>query len=158
MNYSVMVAAEILKYISVFLLSMVKFFGGPLAGVSMGLSFGATLALTVAGMMTSVFIFSGIGSFFSKWYAQQQRQKQKPIFTKKNRRLVRVWQRFGMGGIAFLTPIILTPIIGTVVATVLGAPQRHILVHMLWSALFWGVTLTFLVSQVGHLDLPFLRR
>jgi len=153
-----MVAAEILKYISVFLLSMVKFFGGPLAGVSMGLSFGATLALTVAGMMTSVFIFSGIGSFFSKWYAQQQRQKQKPIFTKKNRRLVRVWQRFGMGGIAFLTPIILTPIIGTVVATVLGAPQRHILVHMLWSALFWGVTLTFLVSQVGHLDLPFLRR
>jgi hypothetical protein len=152
------VATEVLKYVSVFLLSMVKFFGGPLAGVSMGLPFGATLALTVAGMMTSVFIFSKIGTFFSKWYSQQQRQKQKPVFTKKNRRLVRVWQRFGMGGIAFLTPIILTPIIGTVVATVLGAPQRHILVHMLWSALFWGVTLTFLVSQVGHLDLPFLRR
>jgi len=150
------VVAEVFKYISVFLLSMVKFFGGPLAGVSMGLPFGATLALTVAGMMTSVFIFSKIGTFFSKWYAQQQRHKQKPIFTKKNRRLVKVWQRFGMGGIAFLTPIILTPIIGTVVATVLGASPRHILVHMLWSALFWGVTLTFLVSQVGHLKLPFL--
>ena len=151
-------AAEILKYISVFLLSMVKFFGGPRAGVSMGLSFGATLALTVGGMMTSVFIFSGIGTLFSKWYAQQQRRKQKPIFTKKNRRLVRVWQRFGMGGIAFLTPIILTPIIGTVVATVLGASQRHILAHMLWSAVFWGVALTLLVSQVSHLNLPFLNR
>jgi len=152
------VAAEILKYISVFLLSMVKFFGGPLAGVSMGLSLGATMALTVAGMMTSVFIFSGIGTLFSKWYAEQQRQKQKPVFTKKNRRIVRVWQRFGMVGIAFLTPILLTPIIGTVVATVLGASQRHILVHMLWSAVFWGVTLTFLVSQVSTLNLPFLHR
>lgn len=158
MNCLVVVAAEILKYISVFLLSMVKFFGGPLAGVSMGLSFWATIGLTVAGMMTSVIIFSGIGTLFSKWYAQQQRQKQKPVFTKKNRRLVRVWQRFGMGGIAFLTPILLTPIIGTVVATVLGAPQRHILVHMLWSALLWGVTLTFLVTQVGDLNLPFLHR
>lgn len=153
-----MVAAEILKYISVYLLSMVKFFGGPLAGVSMGLSLGMTVVLTVAGMMTSVFIFSGIGTLFSKWYAQQQRLKQKPVFTKKNRRLVRVWQRFGMGGIAFLTPILLTPIIGTVVATVLGASQRHILVHMLWSAVFWGVTLTFLVTQVSHLNLPFLNR
>ncbi|MGV3588340.1 MAG: hypothetical protein ACO1OF_15150 [Adhaeribacter sp.] len=137
---------------------MVKFFGGPLAGVSMGLSLGATMALTVAGMMTSVFIFSGIGTLFSKWYAEQQRQKQKPVFTKKNRRIVRVWQRFGMVGIAFLTPILLTPIIGTVVATVLGASQRHILVHMLWSAVFWGVTLTFLVSQVSTLNLPFLHR
>lgn len=153
-----MVAAEILKYVSVFLLSMVKFFGGPLAGVSMGLSLGATMALTVAGMMTSVFIFSGIGTFFSKWYAQQQRRQQKPVFTKKNRRIVRVWQRFGMGGIAFLTPVLLTPIIGTVVATVLGASQRHILVHMLWSAVFWGITLTFLVAQLSTLNLPFLPR
>jgi hypothetical protein len=45
-----------------------------------------------------------------------------------------------------------------VVATVLGASQRHILVHMLWSAVFWGIALTLLVSQVSHLNLPFLNR
>lgn len=150
--------AEILKYVSVFLLSMVKFFGGPLAGVSMGLSFGATLALTVTGMMTSVLIFSGIGTMFSNWYMQQRRLKQKPIFSKKSRRLVRVWQRFGMRGIAFLTPVILSPIIGTVVATVLGAPPRVIILNMLWSALFWGVTLTFILTKISHLNLPFLHR
>lgn len=149
---------EVLKYISVFLLSMVKFFGGPLAGISMGLSFGTTLALTVTGMMTSVFIFSGIGVMFSDWYIQQRRLKQKPIFSKKSRRLVRVWQRFGMSGIAFLTPVILSPIIGTIVATVLGARQRQILLHMLWSALFWGVTFTFILSQLSHLNLPFLHK
>ncbi len=148
--------AEILKYVSVFLLSMVKFFGGPLAGVSMGMSFGVTLALTVTGMMTSVLIISGVGTMFSNWYQEQRRLKQKPVFSKKSRRLVKVWQRFGMRGIAFLTPIILSPIIGTVVATVLGATQRQIILNMLWSALFWGVTLTFILKKISHLNLPFL--
>ena len=148
--------AEILKYISVFLLSMVKFFGGPLAGVSMGLSFGVTLALTVTGMMTSVLIISGVGTMFSNWYLEQRRRKQKPVFSKKSRRLVKVWQRFGMRGIAFLTPLILSPIIGTVVATVLGATQRQIILNMFWSALFWGVTFTFVLKKISHLNLPFL--
>lgn len=152
-----MVGADILKYVSVFLLSMVKFFGGPLAGVSMGLSFGATIALTITGMMTSVIIFSGIGSFFSRWYIEQRRLKQKPVFSKKSRRIVRIWQRFGMRGIAFLTPIILSPIIGTVVATALGASPRKIILHMLWSALFWGVILTFMVTKVSHLGLSLLK-
>lgn len=153
-----LVLAETIKYISVFLLSMVKFFGGPLAGISMGLSFGATFALTVVGMMTSVFIFSGIGCVLSKWYIEQQRQKKKPVFNKKSRNIVKIWQRFGIKGIAFLTPVLLSPIIGTIVATVLGVPQRRIMVHMLWSAVFWGLTMTFLVSQLSHIHLPFLHR
>lgn len=149
-------SAEILKYISVFLLSMVKFFGGPLAGVTMGLSFGLTLALTVTGMMTTVLIISGVGTMFSNWYQEQRRRKQKPVFSKKSRRLVKVWQKFGMRGIAFLTPVILSPIIGTVVATVLGATQRQIILNMFWSALFWGITFTFILKKISHLNLPFL--
>jgi hypothetical protein len=152
------VAAEIFKYVSVFLLSMVKFFGGPLAGVSMGLSFGATLALTVTGMMTSVIIFSGIGSFFSRWYVERRRLNQKPIFTKQSRRIVRIWQRFGMRGIAFLTPLILSPIIGTIVATALGAPPKKIILNMLWSAVFWGFTLTFVLTEISHMGLAFLKQ
>jgi hypothetical protein len=152
-----MVAAEIFKYVSVFLLSMVKFFGGPLAGVSMGLSFGATMALTITGMMTSVVIFSGIGSYFSRWYVERRRLKQRPIFSKKSRRIVRIWQRFGMRGIAFLTPLILSPIIGTVVATALGASPRKIILNMLWSAVFWGFTMTFILTKIGHLGISFLK-
>jgi hypothetical protein len=152
-----MVAAEVLKYLSVFLLSMVKFFGGPLAGVSMGLSFGATMALTITGMMTSVIIFSGIGSFFSRWYVARRRLKQKPVFSKHSRRIVRIWQRFGMRGIAFLTPILLSPIIGTVVATALGATPRKIILNMLWSAVFWGFTLTFALTKISHLGLSFMK-
>jgi len=152
------VTADILKYVSVFLLSMVKFFGGPLAGVSMGLSFGVTLALTVTGMMTSVLIFSWLGCTLSEWYAARCRLKQKPVFTKRSRNIVKIWQRFGMTGIAFLTPVLFSPIIGTIVATVLGVSQRKIILNMLWSALFWGVAFTFLIMQFRHLDLPFLHK
>ncbi|MDX5347635.1 MAG: hypothetical protein LPJ89_02325 [Hymenobacteraceae bacterium] len=146
---------ELIKYISVFLLSTVKFFGGPVAGVSLGLSFFETVLFTITGMMTSVLIFSIVGTSVRNWYAHRQRQKNKPVFSKKTRRIVMVWQKFGISGIAFLTPILLSPIIGTIVATVLGAPKKAILVHMLWSSVIWGLALTFMVFQFRNL--PFMQ-
>lgn len=140
-----------LKYLTVFALSMVKFLGGPLAGVSMGLPFSSTLGLTVAGMMTSVLIFSIVGATVSRWYAQRARQRGKPVFTTHSRRTVRVFQRFGIGGIAFITPLILSPIVGTIIATVLGVDRRRILLHMLWSAVLWGTTFTFILTKFSFL-------
>ena len=60
-----------MKLATVFLLSTVKFLGGPLAGSSMGLGFWPTMGLTVAGMMTSVFIISGVGR---AWVRHRQQQ------------------------------------------------------------------------------------
>ena len=139
-----------LKYLSVYLISMVKFFGGPVTGVSLGLSYIETVLLTVAGMMTSVVVFSIIGRAFAKWVAQRRRAKNRPIFTRKNRRIVKVWKRFGVIGVAFLTPVLLTPIFGTVVAALFGAPRRYILIHMFWSAVFWSAVLNFLVFEFGE--------
>ncbi|GAA4426658.1 hypothetical protein GCM10023188_09020 [Pontibacter saemangeumensis] len=146
---------ELLKYLSVYLVSMVKFFGGPVTGISLGLSYLETVLLTVAGMMTSVLIFSLIGKAVSKWLSRRRKAQQKPVFCKKSRRIVQVWSRFGVSGVAFLTPILFTPIFGTLVAALLGAPRKHIYVHMLWSSLFWGVTLTFMVFQFGDLAAKF---
>jgi hypothetical protein len=147
--------AAVLKYISVYLLSAVKFFGGPLAGLTMGLSFWATVGLTIAGMMTSVLLFSLIGSAVHDRYVERQRAKNKPMFSKKNRRIVSVWKRFGMSGIAFLTPILFTPIVGTVLAIVLGVSKSRIVLHMLWSAVFWGFAVTLTLFKLSHL--PFLQ-
>jgi uncharacterized membrane protein len=135
----------------VFLLSTVKFLGGPLAGTSMGLQFWATLGLTVAGMMTSVFIFSGVGRVWMQHRQKQRRLRRAPIFSRRSRNIIKVFQKFGMGGIAFLTPVLLSPIGGTVIATLLGVPRQRILLHMLWSAVFWGSTLTFASYRFGHM-------
>ncbi|RNI23358.1 hypothetical protein EFB08_17570 [Rufibacter latericius] len=147
--------AAVLKYISVYLLSSVKFFGGPLVGLTMGVSFWATLGLTIAGMMTSVLLFSLIGSAVHDRYVARQRAKNKPMFSKKNRRIVSVWKRFGMSGIAFLTPVLFTPIVGTVLATVLGVSKSRIMLHMFWSAVFWGFAVTLTLFELRHL--PFLQ-
>ena len=135
---------------------MVKFFGGPLTGAALGLGFWQTLGLTVAGMMTSVAIFSMVGSAVSRYYARARIRKKKPIFNKKSRRIVKVWQKFGMGGIAFLTPVLLSPIIGTIIATVLGAKRGQILLHMLWSAVLWGTIFTFALINLRNFDWPFI--
>ena len=139
------------KYASVFLLSTVKFLGGPLAGISMGLHFWPTWALTVGGMMTSVFVFSGVGRVWMQHRQKQRRLRREPIFTKRSRSIIKVFRRFGMGGIAFLTPVLLSPIGGTVIATLLGVPRHRILLHMLWSAVFWGGALTLASLHFGHM-------
>ena len=139
------------KCASVFLLSMVKFLGGPLAGSRMGLSFWQTAGLTVAGMMTSVFVVSGIGRVWMRHQQQQRRLRREKVFSRRSRNIIKVFQKFGMGGIAFLTPVLLSPIGGTVIATLLGVPRPRILLHMLWSALLWGAVFTLLSTRLGHL-------
>lgn len=117
----------------------------------MGLHFWPTLALTVAGMMTSVFVFSGVGRVWVQHRQQQRRLRREPVFTKRSRNIIKVFRKFGMGGIAFLTPMLLSPIGGTVVATLLGVPRQRILLHMFWSAVLWGGVLTYASSHFGHL-------
>ena len=140
-----------MKLATVFLLSTVKFLGGPLAGSSMGLGFWPTLALTVAGMMTSVFIISGVGRAWVRHRQLQRRLRRVPVFSKRSRNIIKVFKRFGMGGIAFLTPLLLSPIGGTVVATLLGVPRSRIMLHMFWSAVLWGSVLTLASARLGHL-------
>ncbi|OGX91516.1 hypothetical protein BEN49_04705 [Hymenobacter coccineus] len=130
---------------------MVKFVGGPLLGVSLGLPFALTLLLTVAGMMSTVLIISGVGRVWVRHKQQQRRLRRAPIFSSRSRNIIKVFRRFGMGGIAFLTPVLLSPIGGTVVATLLGVPRSRILLHMLWSAVFWGGVLTLASVRFGHL-------
>ena len=141
---------------SVYLISMVKFIGGPLAGVSLGLSYLETVFFTAAGMMTSVVIFSFIGRAASRWYSQYRRDRQKPVFGSKSRRIVRIWRKFGIIGVAFFTPLVLTPVFGTIVAAVFGVPRRQIFIHMLWSAVFWSLVLTFMVYRFQAVALEYL--
>ncbi|WP_299709227.1 small multi-drug export protein [uncultured Pontibacter sp.] len=147
---------ELLKYVSVYLISTVKFIGGPLAGMSLGLSYLETVFLTIAGMMTSVFVFSILGRAASRWYSQYRHKRKKPVFSRKSRRIIRIWRNFGVVGVAFFTPLFLTPVFGTIVAAVFGVPRKQIFVHMLWSAIMWSFILTFMVYRFQEAALEYL--
>lgn len=66
----------------------------------------------------------------------------KKIFTKKNRKIVTVWKKYGLIGIAFLTPVILSIPIGTIIANNLVDDKRKIFLYMFVSILFWSLFMT----------------
>ena len=68
----------------------------------------------------------------------------KKVFTKRNRRIVKIWQKYGLSGIAILTPIILSIPIGTLIANNLVRDKKKIFLYMFISILSWSVIMTSL--------------
>lgn len=139
---------ELLKAIPVYFSCMVKFFFGPLGGYAAGLTLLTTILTTVAGMMTVVLIFAYFGTFIRQKIANGFMRKRKR-FTPKNRRLVRIWQRFGMFGLAILTPVLFTPIVGAAIAVSFGVPRQAMILHMFISASIWAVLISVIVYVFG---------
>jgi hypothetical protein len=135
---------EILKaFYAVFLPSTLKFIFGPIAGKAAGLNIIITMIATALGMMTSVIAFTFFGEYLRKWLS--------PFFKKKDgkpgnrRKYVLLFKKYGLSGIAFLTPILLTPIGGTLLAVGFSPDRKKIILFMLVSACAWAVVLTMAV-------------
>jgi hypothetical protein len=140
---------NLIKYLTVFILSMFKFIFGPLTGAGFGFSVLTTAMLTIGGMMSSVVLFTLAGTEFRK-KIQSRFFKNRKRFTPRNRQTVRVWKKYGIKGVAFLTPLLFTPIGGTLIAVSFGEKKLRILVYMLVSALFWGIILSAIVILLGR--------
>jgi len=77
-----------------------------------------------------------------KYEYVEQNMPPKKIFTKRNRKIVVVWKKYGLVGIAFLTPVILSIPIGTLIANSLVPDKKKIMVYMFFSVLFWAIFIT----------------
>lgn len=144
----------ILKAFSVYLSATLKFIFGPLGGMAAGLNLFITIAVTIAGMMTSVSVIAFFGDFLRKrvfpLFKRKKAEDQSDLNNhRKKLKWKKIYDRYGLGGIAFLTPVILTPIGGTLLAVGFGSPRPKILFYMLISACFWAVVLTFSI-YLGH--------
>ena len=142
---------EIAKAIPAYLLSTLKFIGGPLYGWGVGLKLITTILATVLGMMTSVIAFTFFGDWLkTKVFGRFKRKNPKP----PNPKLAAIWKKYGVEGIAFLTPILLTPIGGTLLAVSSGAPKDKIIFYMFISASVWTILLTSAIYFFGKEILP----
>lgn len=137
--------AIFLKYISVALASTLKFFGGPITGVLLNLTWIETALCSIAGMMFSVLIVTYVGKIIQT-LIKKYRTKTPKRFSKTNRMAVKIWKKFGIIGIALLTPPLFTPIFGTALAVAFRVPRGAIFLWMSLSALGWGL----FVSYVAH--------
>lgn len=145
----------ILKVATVYFSSMLKFIFGPLGGYAAGFTLITTILVTVAGMMTVVFIFT----FFGNWIREKvivRFFKKRNKFSQSNRRFVTIWKRYGLIGVAALTPIILTPIGGTLLAVSSGSPKEKIIFYMFISASAWSVIFSSALYFFGAEVLKYL--
>ena len=74
---------------------------------------------------------------------EKHKHASKKIFTKKNRRLVGLWNEYGLFGIAALTPVIISIPVGSVIATRYVHNKKKVFLYMFISILFWSTTMTF---------------
>jgi hypothetical protein len=135
--------ADLMKYILVYLISMFKFIGGPAFGAAYDLNLIGIVIMTVLGMMTTVIVISFFGFRLRNWVQKKYNFKRK-IFTKRNRRIVKIWRGYGEFGVSFFTPVLFSPIIGTLLVTTLGGKRNRVFTYMLISAIFWAFALASL--------------
>jgi hypothetical protein len=142
---------DILKAIpGVYLPAMLKLILGPLAGYGLGLNMFITMIATVAGMMTVVTVVTYSGQVFR---ARIERFFDKTL---KEGKIARFVAKYGLFGVAFLTPLFLMPIPGAILA--LGFQGKHrkeeILLYMGISGAAWSAIFTMVIYFFGHNVLP----
>ena len=126
-----------MEFISIYLMTMVKFIAGPTFGYAAGFPWWKSVLVTILGMMSSVVLFAFFGEAIRKKVISKYFPEAK-TFTKKNRRVAKLRRKYGMIGVAALSPIIFTPIGGTVILVGLRAPKDKIILYMAISAVVWS--------------------
>lgn len=143
---------EFLSAITVVATAMVKFLFAGLVSYGLGHGFVKTLVYTAiggnAGMLTFYFSGKGLLELFRKRYLRRVQDRTakglppKPIFTRTNRLIVRVKQRYGIIGLASFAPPTLSVPITAILAAKYFRHDRRTLPSLLISVLIWSVVLS----------------
>lgn len=134
-------------FFGIYLLCLFKFIAGPVLGTAAGFSVLEIELVSVSGMMTSVIAFTYLGDWIKNTWTIKIRKNPRK-FTKKTRNIIRLWQKFGVYGIAALTPILLTPIGGTIILSSFGIDKYKIITVMLISGLFWAFVFALSIRHI----------
>ena len=130
----------IIKILTVMIWSAVKY----IVGISFAIGFGFNpieiMLLTIGGGMLGVLVYLYLWTLILKIYYRFFPKKPKPIkFKLLTRKLVLFIRKYEVWGIAFLTPLILTPPLGTILAASIEPNKWRIKLIMLLSFSFWTI-------------------
>lgn len=148
--------AEFLKIFSVFITCIFFFvkIGVPSAVVLFKYNFIKVFIVTFSGGLTANITFTYLSASIIKWIHNYRVKKGiihvKVVFTKRNRKIIRIKQKFGLAGIAFLTPLLSMPI-GAFVAEKFYKDKRRVIIYLSVSVIFWITAIygvLYLIHQV----------
>lgn len=171
--------SEFVKIILIILLSSVKFAAGPPFAYydqRYDFTFFETVIYSLIGGMLGVWVFTffsleiqfGIDWVKKKFFhavsktpfvkSDGDRQPvTKKIFSKKSRRFVRLWRKYGLIGVAFITPVIISIPVGTVILNLFEDNKQKIFIYMFFSILFWAVLMTSVFEILHVVNIPQLK-
>ncbi len=98
----------------------------------------------IFGTIVFTYLFAGI----LKWWNNLKEglfssKHPKKTFTKSNRRIINIKHRFGLTGIAILTPIFLSIPIGAFLAERFYKNKKKVIIYLSISAIIWCIVLYF---------------
>lgn len=153
-----------LQIAEVALIASVKFLLAPFEAERYGMTYWTAWIITTGGGITGIFIFYYAGwiiarwwqhniakvkSFFTKRPVSDFEGEHRKIFTRKNKMMVRIKQRFGLFGIAFVTPCIISIPIGTLVAIAFYPKKRQVIPYLLISLVLWSFLLNYIAQWLA---------
>lgn len=134
------------KYASVVLISMVKLIGGPVTALGLGLSAVESSLLSALGMTATAFVIAYAGDKVRQPIASFLKRKFPARFDRPMpERVQRIFDRWGMAGIAFVTPLFLSPPGGAVAGVVFQVERPKLVSAMAVAALTWSAFYTFII-------------
>ena len=99
----------------------------------------------IFGTVVFTYLFAGIIKWWDRLKEGMFTSKHpKKIFTKFNRRVIRIKHRFGLTGIAILTPIFLSIPIGAFLAERFYKDKKKVIIYLSISAIAWCFLLYFI--------------
>jgi len=137
---------NLFKILSVFLTCSFAFkIGFPTAVMVFKYNFLMTMLVACGGGIAGNIFFTYLSAAIIKaihdFRIKRNLIHRKRIFTSFNRRVIRVKQRFGLAGIAFITPILLSTPLGAFLAERFFKDKKKIILYLSAATLFWGLAL-----------------
>lgn len=130
------------KIIGLLGLSAVRFFIAPSAIILAGYTFWQSIFLSCFGGISSFLIFYKFGRYISGFLNQILRRKGDFKITKRSRRVVKIKNKYGLYGVAILTPCIISIPLGAFLASTYFSNQKRTIPIFILAIVAWSFILT----------------
>lgn len=148
---------------SVFITAATKFLFSPSVGYYFGFSLKETFLVTTLGGITGILSFAFLGEVIRKYWrtfvclflAPFSKKSYKELvntpvrkFSKTKRLIVKIKRKFGLAGLAFFTPPLISIPVGTMIGMNIYSKKGKVLFALLLSLLFWSTVLNLATPWV----------
>ena len=90
-------------------------------------------------------------------YVEKDFKPKRKVFSKRTRKYVRIWRKYGLIGVSFLTPVLISIPIGTIIVNSFEQNKAKIFLYMFISIVFWSVTFTSIFEFLHVESIPELK-